>query len=377
MPSLARQLRRIPVALHATVLLCHCAGPVAGARATPTARAAAGERRRLPVPDHGALEITVPPGWTVRTAEGEPGWPTAVRLDAPGGGALFLSPLWNPEGPGEAPVLDSARFFAELARRKALASSAEHELPLRTLLGRDGELVGFWFSATDREWAPPGPGQERWRNLLRGAAAVGRLLLPFTWLDDEPGPEREVVIGLVRDARHVGQPDEPSAGPEPLRFTPDPGASTVPLRVEAPGGAFTVLVDLPGFEMYAPRPSPAGAGVIVLGQHPATGLVASVTIRTAGGAVDGRRCRDEKLEAMRRSAPDLAGLRTFERDGLARASYVLPELRGREIRQEHAHAFLARPGWCVDVQVSKADPEAGDAARMEAVLRSARLAESL
>lgn len=364
------------VAALAAVCLTTCAGP-AGLAGPAPARGPA-RTRVFPVLDHGGLEVAVPAGWDVRTIEGEPGMPASVRLVPPDGGTLFLSPLWNADSPDEGSGTDSARFFAELARRKALGSSTEADLPIHDLVGEDGAVRGHWFVATDRDYVPPEPGKVRWRNMLRGASAVGRLLVSFTWFDDAPGPSRDAVLALVRDARHVGDPAaEPPKTPDPLRFAPDPGVATAPLAVEAPGGAFTVLVDLPGFEMYAPRPAPDGGGVLVLGQHPGTGLVASVTIRAAGGSPDARACRDRRVQALRRAAPDLADLRTSEVGAAARASYVLRELRGREIRQDHAHTFLAREGLCVDVLVSKADPEPADAKRIEAVLASVRFAERL
>jgi hypothetical protein len=43
----------------------------------------------------------------------------------------------------------------------------------------------------------------------------------------------------------------------------------------------------------------------------------------------------------------------------------------------HAHAFLWRDGVCIGVHVSKADPDREDAARLDAILSSVRLAEDL
>jgi hypothetical protein len=215
---------------------------------------------------------------------------------------------------------------------------------------------------------------------MQGAAAVGDMILAFTLLDNEAGPQRQAILEIVRSARHVQAASVEGEAPRAdggMRFTPDPDALTEPLAVSPPGGAFTVLVDLPGFQMFAPRPAEGGEGVIVLGQHPATGLVASVTLRDARGERDARACRERKLERIRRSAPGLRELRLTETDGAARAAYVLDELRGRPIRQEHAHLFLWRDGVCVNVQVSKADPEPADAARIETILSSVRFGATL
>jgi hypothetical protein len=378
-------LASLAVALAAPLVLGGCAGRRGGA--TP-----AQQRQRFEVPGHGALDIAVPAAWKASAAEGEDPMPLTVRLEpreAKGGRGfiVLLTPFWSPGSPSaeetetpDAPDAlgadaqgDTAQLLAELARRKALATSVEKEIALQELRG-DAGVHGYWFAATDRALAEKEPGAGEWRHLMQGAAAVGDMILAFTLLDNQEGPQRQAVLEIVRSARHVpAAPAEDGA----MRFTPDPDAVTEPLEVSPPRGGFTVLVDLPGFQMFAPRPAEDGEGVIVLGQHPATGLVASVTLRDAPGERDARACRERKLERIRRSAPDLRELELSETDGAARATYVLAELRGRPIRQEHAHLFLWRGGVCVNVQVSKADPEPADAARIETILSSVRFGATL
>jgi hypothetical protein len=185
------------------------------------------------------------------------------------------------------------------------------------------------------------------------------------------------VLELVRRSRHLARAAPAPEGGTKLRFEPDPDAETVPLSVAYPRRRWSVLVDLPGFRMFAPRPAEDGAGVLVLGESPESGFVASVTLRDAAGAADAGACRDRALERIRASAPELRDLRTADEEGAARATFVLDELRGRAIRQEHAHLFLLREGVCADVHVSKADPGPGDLARMEGILGSVRFGETL
>ncbi len=205
--------------------------------------------------------------------------------------------------------------------------------------------------------------------------------MKFTWFDDAPGPGRARALAIVRGARHEPEAAAPAPAPPEgegkFELTPDPRASTVPLAVQEPGGAFTVLVDLPGFKLYAPRASPDGAGTLVLGEDPGSGIVASVTIGPADGAADARACREAKLARLRKAAPDLGEVRTAEAGETARLSYALRELRGREVRQEHAHTFLLRAGRCVDVHASKADPAPGDGATLQKILATARFATTL
>ena len=384
-------LAPLALALAAPLLFGACAGRRGGTAPAP-------QRQRFEVPGHGALDIAVPAGWKASAAEGEDPMPLTVRLEpreAKGGRGfiVLLTPFWSPtspaEGTPEAPAApdtlgadaqgDTAQLLAELARRKALATSAEQEIALQELRGEAG-VHGYWFAATDRALAGKEPGAGEWRHLMQGAAAVGEMILAFTLLDNEAGPQREAILDVVRSARHVPPPAGGAAAPPAdgaMRFTPDPDAATEPLAVSPPGGAFAVLVDLPGFRMFAPRPAEDGEGVIVLGQHPGTGLVASVTLLEAKGEGDARACRERKLERIRKSAPELRELELSETNGAARATYVLDELRGRPIRQEHAHLFLWRDGVCVNVQVSKADPEPADAGRIETILSSVRFGATL
>ncbi|WP_242340813.1 MULTISPECIES: hypothetical protein [unclassified Anaeromyxobacter] len=366
-----------------------------GACAGRRGGAAPPSRQRFEVSGHGELEIALPPGWKASSAEGEEPIALTVRLEprdakAGGGFMVLLTPFWNPpptaeEAPASPEAFgadaqgDTAQLLAELARRKALATSVEQEIALHELRGERG-VHGYWFAATDKAFAAREPGEGEWRHLLQGAAAVGDMILAFTLLDNAPGPQREAVLEVVRGARHVpasagGSPAAPKSGA--MRFTPDPEAETEPLSVAYPGRAFTVLVDLPGFEMFEPRPAEDGEGVLVLGRHPQSGLVASVTLRDAHGAADAGACRERILERIRKSAPDLRELALSDASGGARAAYVLDELRGRKIRQQHAHLFLWREGVCVNVQVSKADPEPEDTGRIDAILTSVRFGASL
>jgi hypothetical protein len=277
------------------------------------------------------------------------------------------------EEPGAAGA-DTAQALVELARRKALQSSVEHEIALQELRG--DEVHGYWFGATDKELAGRQLAKGEWRHILQGAAAVGPLIVAFTLLDNAPGPQRDAVLAIVRGARHVPPAAGVVGGTGKLRFELDPGAETTPLAVAGPGRRWAVLVDLPGFQMFKPRAAEDGKGVLVLGQNSESGIVASVTLRDASGVTDADGCRERTLEGIRKSAPDLRDLVRADDDGKARARYILEELRGRVIRQEHAHAFLLRDGTCVNVHVSKADPDGEDAARLEGILASVRFGET-
>lgn len=371
---------RAPLACAALALALAGTG-CAGARARPASPEPPG-RTAFVVPGHGALEIEIPPGWTAAYERGEPPAPRTIRLTGPGGAFVaLLSPFWNPGEPEEAPVrADTAQLFAELARRGALAGSVEREIALEELVGEG--VHGYWFAATDRELAGKEPVPGEWRHLLQGAAAVGPLLVAFTLLDNAPGPQREQLLAVVRGARHAPDRDGPGEDAEGgedsgRELEADPDVSTVPLRVEVRGKAWTVLVDLPGFRMFEPRASAAGVETLVVGHDPETGLVASVILRRAEGARDAASCRDEDLGKIRAAHPDVADVRLSESAGAARATYVQPELDGSKIPQLHGHAWLHRDDVCVNVHVSKAGPDAGDADALERILGSVRYGTDL
>ncbi|HEY6098058.1 MAG TPA: hypothetical protein VIW03_01420, partial [Anaeromyxobacter sp.] len=232
----------------------------------------------------------------------------------------------------------------------------------------------FWFAATDRALVGKEPGPEEWRHVVQGAVTVGPLVLAFTLLDNAEGPQRGAVLDVVRGARHVALAEDRRPAQE---MEVDPGARTVPLRVEIRGKPWAVLVDLPGFRMFKPRRSDDGTGVLVLGQEPRSGTTVSVILRPAGDARDAAGCREADLPRIREAVPELAELSRSGAGVAARASYALATPGGEQVRQEHGHAWVYREGVCANVHVSKVAPAPGDAAAMERILESVRFGEDL
>lgn len=329
--------------------------------------------RALEVPGHGRLLLALPPGWVVaEPVEGEASAP-AFRVTRAGARFLvLLTPLWNPGEP-EPPAAraDSAQLYAELARREALAGSVEREIPLEPLLGPG--VRGSYFSATDRSLVGREKREDEYRHVLQGAAAVGPVILAFTLLDDGPGPWRGEILEVVRTARHVGDGGDDEG--ETLEALP--GVQTEPLRVGLPGRSWAVLVDLPGFEVARVPPGRTATDTAhLLARSAETEVVASVILSPAGSARDAVACRERAVARIRASVPGLEDLRRAEAGGSAAATYTIGGGAGGE-PEWHAHAFLWRDGTCIGVHVSKAAPEAEDAARLDAILSSVRVAEDL
>lgn len=366
-------LARRRIAALAVLALAACAGSRTLGSAGPKVRIEG--RRVFSVPGHGALEIAVPPGWRAEASNDadDPSAPATIRLERPGTSFLaLLTPFFDPAEDDEARRGDTARLFAELARRNALAESAERELPLHELAG-DG-VHGFWFGATDRKLVGKEPGPEEWRHVMQGAVAVGPLVVAFTLLDNTPGPQREELLEVVRGARHLRPAEEEGAAGG---MVPDPDARTVPLEVEVRGRPWSVLVDLPGFRMFRPRRAEEGVGALVFGQHPASGVVVSVILRAAGDAPDAAGCREADLGRIREAVPGLAELRLGDAGAAARASYAITPSEAGALRQEHGHAWLQRDGVCASVHVSKMAPAPADAELLERILASVRFGERI
>lgn len=361
---------RSAAALAVLLALGHsgCTGARRAVPATPPV-----ERRSFELAGGGALELSVPAGWTVAATESTPNVPVAVRLETPGAAErVLISALWGPGEPDEVPGRpDTAHLLAEMARRNALAGAVEREIPLEELSG-DG-AHGFWFSATDRELEGREPGPGEYRHVLQGAAAVGPLVLAFALLDQGPGPHRAQVLEMIRGARHVAGRDVRA----PRELELDPGANTVPLRVAGRGRSWSVLVDLPGFRVFKPRRDGGEDDVLVVGQEPRTGIVASVILRAAGEARDAAGCREADLERIRGGVSTLRDLRLWSAAEAARATYGVDGPPDAPTRQVHAHAWLFRDGACAAVHVSKIEPEPGDEERLERILASVRFGEEL
>jgi hypothetical protein len=362
------------VAVLTAVAVVACAG---GQR---SGQASSVERRGFAVPGHGVLELGVPPGWKAVEGGGdEPGQATIELAPSDRAFVVLLTPFWNPADEKGGATVETAQVLAEMARRKALEGAEEKEIPLMELVGERG-VHGFWFAASDRNLAGKAPAKEEYRHLLQGAAVVGRLLLAFTLLDNGPGPQRDAALDVVRTARHLPGADEAGTaegeGDGERGFELDAGAQTVPLVVSRPERRVTILVDLPGFRVFKPRSGADGQSLLVLGQDPESGIVASILLRDGAG-MDARACRADALARIRRAVPDLVAVRESEAGGAARVEYALEELHGRRVHQVHAHAFLAREGVCVNLHLSKAAPAPEDAARFEKILASLRFGESL
>jgi len=374
---------RRPSAVALILLLAACAHRAPAPAASPAS--SSGARLAWEVLGHGRLVLDIPPGWLATTGDADPPLPATLRLEPPAGRlVLLLTPTWDPSAPSEAPAsVESVRLLVELARQKAAESSLESPLTLLDL----GGAVGWYFAATDRELTAGGRLLEpdEYRCLVQGAAVVGGLSLAFTVLDDGDGPARAAALELVRRARHQplgapapggaapGRPPGDEAGRE---AQPRPGAGGAPITLAYPGRGWAVAIELPGFEIDAPRTGPDGQQVSLLGHHERTGVVASLNLSDAGASRTAAACAEADWRRLSAFLPEAAG-RAPPSGPRPRAEYLVRDLRGQRVDQQNLSAWWYRDGVCVHAHVSLMGFQPDDLPALQGLLASVRFDEPL
>ena len=161
----------------------------------------AAQVKRFPIGNRGALELQVPDGWTAELQAAQSNAPTTVQL-APTGREFLLLISAVPLPPNAAPPTpDRIRAAAEAmaATPDIKEHAAEQQLPLQELRGP--QVMGYYFSATDKLWKP-GPGE--YHYISQGQLVVGTLAASFSMLANTPtGPDRDAALELLRSARHA------------------------------------------------------------------------------------------------------------------------------------------------------------------------------
>ena len=160
----------------------------------------AAQAKRFPIGNRGELELQVPDGWTAQLQAAQANAPATVQL-APTGGDFLLLISAVPLPPNAAPpTSERVRAAAEAmtAAPDIKEHAAEQQLPLQELRGP--QVMGYYFSATDKMWKP-GPGE--FHYISQGQLVVGGLAASFSMLSNTPtGPERDAALELLRSARH-------------------------------------------------------------------------------------------------------------------------------------------------------------------------------
>jgi hypothetical protein len=161
----------------------------------------AAQAKRFPIGNRGALELQVPDGWTAELQAAQANQPATVQLAPTGRDFLLLIsavPLPANAGPPP-PERIRAAVDAMATAPDIKEHAAESPLPIDELRGP--QVVGYFFSATDKTYKP-GPGE--YHYISQGQLVIGSLAASFSMLSNTPaGPDRDAALELLRSARHA------------------------------------------------------------------------------------------------------------------------------------------------------------------------------
>jgi hypothetical protein len=150
-----------------------------------------------------------------------------------------------------------------------------------------------------------------------------------------------------------------------------------PVAVSFPHRAWAVTVELEGFQVDGPDVLPDGRLVSLVGEDPASGVVASVTLWDAGGHRSAEACADADWRRITMMAAGVAGVRRSAEGGRARAWYLVPSIDGKRVDQQNLSGWWYRDGVCIHVHASLMGFTPAGAPRLERVLASVRFEEPL
>jgi hypothetical protein len=145
----------------------------------------AGEPKQYPVPGHGKLKVTVPPGWTADVVPSPKEGLPQTLLFTPASGPMFrllVTPLGSPTAVAGFNTPDWIKRQITHIRDLRLLTAAEKDTPLHEIKSKSG--LGYWFAITD-----PAPKPGEYEHLTQGALPAGDLCVSFTVLTHTAPPE--------------------------------------------------------------------------------------------------------------------------------------------------------------------------------------------
>ena len=153
--------------------------------------------RKYPIPDHGILELNVPPTWKNNIHKPQKDmFPTIIFIPAKGNDfQVLITVIWSKTGEQDFNSPVKIRTLVEQDGQNILPKAAETNLVVQQMRGVNS--IGYFFSLTDKA---PNPGE--FRYMTRGGMAVGNLLLNATILyrvkDSESVKE---ALSMLREAK--------------------------------------------------------------------------------------------------------------------------------------------------------------------------------
>jgi uncharacterized DUF497 family protein len=138
---------------------------------------AAGQKaiKKYPIPEHGTLQLSVPPSWKGEVHKSQETMPPTIIFNPAKGNdfQVMITVLWGKTGEQDFNSREKVRTSVERDGQKLLPNISETKIVLTEIKGVSNS--GYYFSVTDKA---PNPGE--YRYMTRGSIGVGNLLLNFT-----------------------------------------------------------------------------------------------------------------------------------------------------------------------------------------------------
>jgi hypothetical protein len=135
------------------------------------------EKKKYPIPDDGALELTVPTSWKMKIHKPQENMPPAIMF-SPATGSDFQVTVMVLSGKKRESGFNRSEKVKSLLQKdgqKLLPRIAEPKIVLQEIKG--ASHTGYYFFVTDKN---PEPGE--YRYMTRAGIGVGNLLLNVTIL---------------------------------------------------------------------------------------------------------------------------------------------------------------------------------------------------
>jgi len=155
--------------------------------------------RRFPLPEHGAVVMTVPPAWSDQLSQPPDRLPPTIIFSPELGNAfrVMVTPLWPAKKDTPLPSDSSVRANVERSIEEVRSSAVESSIPVREL--KRESVKGYYFSVTDRA-----PKQGEFKYLAQGTVVTGGLVVTFTVLsNDGSGKVEKDAVTMIGSLKHV------------------------------------------------------------------------------------------------------------------------------------------------------------------------------
>jgi hypothetical protein len=291
----------------------------------------------------GSLQIDLPPGWVMQYNDADSPSGVAYSFMAAGGKefTLLVTPLpaLTARSPEERCAL--VRNFAEEGVQFFADTAEENEIPVIESAGQGNCL--YRISVTDKTVAKPT--MEDFKYVTMGGMATGHLLASFTILHNvKDEPEIGVALKMLRAARHVDGPDDPSA------------TAAAAIRLGYPGRHWSLVIDATGLELDPVEAFNDGTSWQFGGTSEEDELKMTLFLEPASFSDDPKAYRKRYRKKVFKAAPvKRTEISETEKDGWALLWYT--NIIEGLLRQPNVNAFYVRDAVWIDIHLSSTQDE--------------------